>query len=109
MCTFVHRYLGFVVKTKVTKKGRIPSEETDLNFRDVKKFSGHQYKKTQFGHLAMLYYPNLAYKAALRMFRKELEHTRDLFSALQDMGYEGKERLLSPRQVRVIEEYLGEA
>lgn len=66
-------------------------------------------KKTQFGHLAMLYYPNLAYKAALRMFRKELEHTRGLFSALQDMGYEGKERLLSPRQVRVIEEYLGEA
>jgi hypothetical protein len=57
----------------------------------------------------MLYYPNLAYKAALRMFRKELEHTRGLFSALQDMGYEGKERLLSPRQVRVIEEYLGEA
>lgn len=38
MCTFVHRYLGFVVKTKVTKKGRIPSEEADLNFRDAKKF-----------------------------------------------------------------------
>ncbi len=38
MCTFVHRYLGFVTKTKVTKKGRIPSEEADLNFRDVKKF-----------------------------------------------------------------------
>ncbi|MBQ5694876.1 MAG: hypothetical protein IIV71_06400, partial [Bacteroidaceae bacterium] len=66
MCTFVHRYLGFVVKTKVTKKGRIPSEETDLNFRDVKKFSGHQYYKLHYKSAALsqsdykLHYKNAA-------------------------------------------------
>ena len=34
--------------------------------------------------------------------------TRGLLQALQDVGYKGNERILTPRQVQVIEEFLGE-
>ena len=65
-------------------------------------------KKNQFGRLAMQYYPGRGYKAAVRAFRKEIELTRGLMSALSDTGYTSTQRLLSPRQVSIIEDYLGE-
>ncbi|MBR5576782.1 MAG: DUF4248 domain-containing protein [Bacteroidaceae bacterium] len=65
-------------------------------------------KKNQFGRLAMQYYPGRSYKAAVRAFRKEIELTRGLMSALADTGYSSSQRLLSPRQVSIIEDYLGE-
>lgn len=65
-------------------------------------------KKNQFGRLAMQYYPGRGYKAAVRAFRKEIELTRGLMSALADTGYTSTQRLLSPRQVSIIEDYLGE-
>lgn len=65
-------------------------------------------KKNQFGRLAMQYYPGRGYKAAVRAFRKEIEQTRGLMSALSDTGYTSTQRLLSPRQVSIIEDYLGE-
>lgn len=63
----------------------------------------------QFGRLAMLYYPDRCYKSAVRMFREELRLTRGLYEALLDTGYRDTQRLLSLRQLRVIEEFLGEA
>ena len=65
-------------------------------------------KKNQFGRLAMQYYPDRGYKAAVRAFRKEIELTRGLMSALTDTGYTSTQRLLSPRQVSIIEDHLGE-
>lgn len=65
--------------------------------------------KSQFGHIAMAYYPELGYKAALRMFRKEIEQSAKLYEELKALGYKGNERILSPRQLCVIEDYLGEA
>ena len=65
-------------------------------------------KKNQFGRLAMQYYPGRGYKAAVRAFRKEIELTRGLMSALSDTGYTSTQRLLSPRQISIIEDYLGE-
>ena len=62
-----------------------------------------------FGRLAMLYYPNHGYKRAVHLFREELKETRGLYDALLDLGYRGNERILTPRQVQVIEEFLGEA
>ena len=53
-------------------------------------------KKNQFGRLAMQYYPGRGYKAAVRAFRKEIELTRGLMSALSDTGYTSTQRLLSP-------------
>ena len=53
-------------------------------------------KRNQFGRLAMQYYPGRGYKAAVRAFRKEIEQTRGLMSALSDTGYTSTQRLLSP-------------
>lgn len=64
--------------------------------------------RNQFGILAMLYYPGRGYKTALRLFRKEIRLTRGLLEALTDIGYREKQRLLTPRQVSMIEQYLGE-
>ncbi len=63
----------------------------------------------QFGRVAMRYYPECNYKNALRHFRDEITKTRGLLKALQAIGYRGNERILTPRQVQVIEEFLGEA
>ena len=65
-------------------------------------------KQCHFGRLAMLYYPNHGYKRAVHLFREELKETRGLLQALTDLGYRGNERILTPRQVQVIEDFLGE-
>ncbi len=64
--------------------------------------------KNQFGHIAMAYYPELGYKAALRMFRKEIEQSAKLYEEIKALGYKGNERILSLRQLKVIEKHLGE-
>jgi hypothetical protein len=65
-------------------------------------------RKSQFGRLAMLYYPDRGYKRAIHLFRQELRETRGLYQALLDLGYKDNQRLLNKRQLEVIEEYLGE-
>jgi hypothetical protein len=62
----------------------------------------------QFGVLARLYYPEHSYKSAVRLFRDELCRTRGLMKALTNAGYRENQRKLSPRQVQVIERFLGE-
>ena len=71
--------------------------------RRTRRHRGH------FGRLAMLYYPDRGYKRAVHLFRQEIRETRGLLDALQAIGYRGNERILTPRQVQVIEEFLGEA
>ena len=75
-----------------------------------KKSEGHpkSRKFRQFGNLAMSYYPDRGYKRAVALFREELRLTGGLMDALVKVGYTENSRVLSPRQVRVIEEYLGE-
>lgn len=57
----------------------------------------------------MLYYPNHAYRSAVRLFRQEIHLTRGLWQALERVGYNDKLRMLTPRQIQVIEKFLGEA
>ncbi len=64
--------------------------------------------KLQFGNVAMRYYKGKNYKTALKAFRRELCQTRGLLEALTNVGYKGNQRILTPRQVQVIEDYLGE-
>ena len=64
--------------------------------------------RLQFGNIAMRYYKGKNYKTALRLFRKEIELTRGLLDALQAIGYRDSQRVLTPRQAQVIEDYLGE-
>ena len=49
------------------------------------------------------------YKTALKAFSQEIREPRGVYQALADLGYRGNERILTPRQVQVIEEFLGEA
>lgn len=63
----------------------------------------------QFGNLAMSYYPDRGYKRAVALFREEIRITGGLQKALEELGYHENQRMLTPRQVRVIEEYLGES
>ena len=58
--------------------------------------------------LSMLYYPHLSYKRAVHLFRQELRQTRGLLDALKAVGYRENLRILTPRQVQVIEDFLGE-
>lgn len=69
--------------------------------------SGLRRLPTQFGRLAMLFYPDRGYKRAVKLFREELRLTRGLLQALQNVGYRENQRVLTPRQVKVIEEFLG--
>ena len=62
----------------------------------------------QFGKLAMQYYPDHSYKSAVRLFREEIRLTRGLLPALKAVGYNERKRKLTPRQVQVIEKFLGE-
>lgn len=57
----------------------------------------------------MLYYPDHAYRSAVRLFRQEIHLTRGLGQALERVGYNDKLRMLTPRQIQVIEKFLGEA
>ena len=56
----------------------------------------------------MLYYPDRGYKRAVTLFRNEISLTRGLLPALKAVGYRENQRVLTPRQVKVIAEYLGE-
>ena len=60
------------------------------------------------GSLAMLYHPGRCRKGAIRAFREELCLTRGLLPALEKLGYKPTQRILTPRQVKLIEHYLGE-
>ena len=62
-----------------------------------------------FGALAQRYYPDKTYRTATRLFRRELEVTKGLLRALKRVGYSPTCRLLTSTQVRVIEEFIGEA
>ncbi len=67
------------------------------------------HSKYQFGNIAMKYYPSRGYKKAVALLRHEIEVTRGLLPALKENGYHEHQRILSPRQVKVIEKFLGEA
>ena len=60
-------------------------------------------KSSNFGNLAMRYYPDRTYQMAVRLFRKEIEDTPGLLNALKKVGYTHNQRILTPRQIRVIE------
>ena len=62
-----------------------------------------------FGTLAQRYYPDKTYRTATRLFRRELEVTKGLLRALKRAGYTPTTRLLTSTQVRIIEEFIGEA
>ena len=89
--------------SSMTTGNRHSSMTTALNLPHPKRrHRGH------FGKLAMLYYPDRGYKRAVHLFRQEIVLTRGLLGALRAIGYHENQRILTPRQVQVIENFLGE-
>lgn len=64
-------------------------------------------QKAQFGILAMRYYPDYCYTYATRMLRQEIILTRGLHPALEAAGYKPTQRRLTPRQLKILEQFLG--
>ena len=62
----------------------------------------------QKGQLAMLYYPWCGYRPALRRFANDLERALMLKEDLMRTGWVPKSRVLTPQQVRLIFDTLGE-
>ena len=87
------------------EKSKEIKNHTKLSHSDIHPFSN---VSLQFGNIAKAYYPELGYKAALRLFRKELQLSKKLWEALQEAGYKGNERILTLNQYRIISEHLGE-
>ena len=56
----------------------------------------------------MRYFPECNYKIALRHFRDEIAKTRGLMQALNESGYQPNQRILTLRQMKIIEDFLGE-
>lgn len=61
-----------------------------------------------FGELAKLYFPHVANKSATKQLRKWLNFNRRLSKRLTDAGYQGVQRIITPAQVKIIIEELGE-
>lgn len=61
-----------------------------------------------FCELAKLYFPHVANKSATKQLRKWLNFNQRLSQRLSDAGYQGVQRIITPAQVRIIIEELGE-
>lgn len=60
------------------------------------------------GELAMLYMPGICRCGALKQFNRWIERNTRLTAELTDTGYNGTERIFTPKQVELIVGYLGE-
>ena len=76
--------------------------------------SSHNYptndEKDRFSKvaLAMRYHPGLAPSTALRYFNRELQNAPALARRLREMGYTPQTKVLTPRLIRIITDFLGE-
>ena len=61
-----------------------------------------------FSQLAMAYAPEISAAAASNRLRQWLSINPQLMQSLRKAGYRDRQRVLTPRQVEVIYEYLGE-
>ncbi|MBR1596837.1 MAG: DUF4248 domain-containing protein [Phocaeicola sp.] len=69
------------------------------------KFTIRSYTKAELAHL---YNPTMTYECAMRTFRRWLNRVPTLREELVRSGYEQKQHVLSPRQVEIIVNHLGE-
>lgn len=60
------------------------------------------------GELAMLYMPGICRSGALKQFNRWIERNTRLTAELIETGYDGTERIFTPKQVELIVEYIGE-
>ena len=58
--------------------------------------------------LAMMYFPDVSKESACRNLRRWIQHCKDLYSRLEEIGYDKHRQFYLKREVRLIIEYLGE-
>lgn len=58
--------------------------------------------------LAMLYFPELGKESARKKLKQFIREDRDLFKALKSAHFRKRQRTLTPRQVKILVEFLGE-
>lgn len=61
-----------------------------------------------FSELAQQYFPNIEPKSAAKNLRSWIKHSEALQEKLAKADYTVGQRILSPRQVQVLIEHLGE-
>ena len=66
------------------------------------------YKERGRMELAMLYFPQLSGKKAWLKLKSWIEYCQPLAKELAQLGYTGRQRTFTPRQVNRIVHYLGE-
>ena len=63
------------------------------------------YTKAELAHL---YNPQLTLKNATQVLRRWILHNAELHAELIHLGYQDRNHIFTPRQVKVIVDYLGE-
>ncbi len=66
------------------------------------------YKERGRTELALLYNPQLSPKAAWKKLKNWIDLCKPLSDELHELGYTGRQRIFTPRQVSRIVYYLGE-
>ena len=61
-----------------------------------------------FGELAQLYFPNITKKSASTQLRRWIESDKFLRRELLEAGFKYGQRVLTPRQVHIIIQLIGE-
>jgi hypothetical protein len=61
-----------------------------------------------YGELALLYFPNSTKKSATTQLRRWIRRNGELQRTLNQMGFTERQRILTPRQVEVVVQFVGE-
>jgi hypothetical protein len=61
-----------------------------------------------YGELALLYFPYSTKKSATTQLRRWIRRNGDLRSTLAQLGFTERQRILTPRQVEEIIQFVGE-
>jgi hypothetical protein len=60
-----------------------------------------------YGELAMLYFPNSMKRSATVQLRRWIKLNKNLQNSLLDVGFKPGQKLLTPKQVIIIVDFLG--
>jgi hypothetical protein len=58
--------------------------------------------------LALLYFPNSTKKSATTQLRRWIRRSDELLRTLKQVGFAERQRILTPRQVEVVVQFVGE-
>jgi hypothetical protein len=58
--------------------------------------------------LALLYFPNSTKKSATTQLRRWIRRSDELLRTLKQVGFVERQRILTPRQVEVVVQFVGE-